>query len=80
MTTAPALDRIAVIDIGQPRYAIPYFPGPHMDTLIECLPTCQGLGDPPQFEPMTYSDYLLWWYDANYNAKDQADLAGQAAE
>lgn len=70
----------ALPPIGQPRYAIPYFLGPHMDTLIECLPTCQGPGDPPQFEPMTYSDYLLWWYDANYNAKKQEDLAVQAAE
>ncbi len=70
----------ALPPIGQPRYAIPYFLGPHMDTLIECLPTCQGPGDPPQFEPMTYSDYLLWWYDANYNANKQEDLAVQAAE
>jgi isopenicillin N synthase-like dioxygenase len=70
----------ALPPIGQPRYAIPYFLGPHLDTLIECLPTCQGPGDPPQFEPITYSDYVIWWYDANYNAKDQADLAQQAAE
>lgn len=67
----------ALPPIGQDRYAIPYFLGPHMDTVIECLPTCQGPGDPPKYEPMTYSDYLLWWYDANYNAKDQADLAAE---
>ena len=70
----------ALPPVGEPRYAIPYFLGPHMDTRIECLPTCQGPGDPPQFEPMTYGEYLHWWYDANYNAKDQADLAGKAAE
>lgn len=70
----------ALPPIGQDRYAIPYFLGPHMDTLIECLPTCQGPGNPPQYEPMTYSDYLLWWYDANYNANKQEDLAVQAAE
>jgi isopenicillin N synthase-like dioxygenase len=71
----------ALPPIGQPRYAIPYFLGPHLDTMIECLPTCQGPDNPPQFEPISYSDYVVWWYDANYNAKDQADLAvNQAAE
>ena len=70
----------ALPPVGQDRYAIPYFLGPHLDTLIECLPTCQGPGNPPQFPPITYSDYIVWWYDANYNAKDQADLAQQAAE
>jgi isopenicillin N synthase-like dioxygenase len=67
----------ALPPIGQARYAIPYFLGPHLDTMIECLPTCQGPGNPPQFEPITYSDYVIWWYDANYNAKDQADLAAE---
>ena len=65
----------AMPPIGQTRYAIPYFLGPHLDTMIECLPTCQGPEDPPKYEPITYSDYIIWWYDTNYNAKDQADLA-----
>lgn len=71
----------ALPPVGQERYAIPYFFGPHLDTMIECLPSCQGPENPPQFEPISYSDYVVWWYDANYNAKDQADLAvNQAAE
>ncbi|HKK30118.1 MAG TPA: 2-oxoglutarate and iron-dependent oxygenase domain-containing protein [Alphaproteobacteria bacterium] len=70
----------ALPPIGEPRYAIPYFFGPHMDTVIECLPTCQDVDNPPKYGAMSYSDYLLWWYDANYNAKDQADLSTQAAE
>ncbi len=70
----------ALPPIGQDRYAIPYFFGPHLDTMIECLPTCQGPGDLPKFPPMTYDEYISWWYDANYNTKDQQDLAVQAAE
>lgn len=58
-----------------PRYAIPYFIGPHLDTVIECLPTCRGPDNPPREPPTTYGDYLAWWYDANYNAEDQKDLA-----
>ena len=56
------------------RYAIPYFLGPHMDTLISCLPGCCGEGNPPRYSPITYGDYIDWWYDANYNVADQEDV------
>ena len=57
--------------MGHHRYAIPYFLGPHLDTVIACLPTCQGADAPPKFPPITYSEYLHWWYDTNYDAKRQ---------
>jgi len=63
----------AVPPVGRPRYAIPFFLGPHIDTLITCLPTCEGPERPPKFAPITYADYLEWWYDANYNASVQND-------
>jgi isopenicillin N synthase-like dioxygenase len=65
----------AVPPVGRARYAIPYFLGPHMDTVITCLPTCQGPDNPPRFPPITYAEYLRWWYDANYNAALQEDAA-----
>ena len=65
----------ALPPVGRHRYAIPFFLGPHIDTVIECLPTCQGPGDGPQFPPITYDAYLTWWYDANYNAATQRDDA-----
>src|SRR5213594_4471451 len=55
----------AVPPVGRDRYAIPFFLGPHMDAIIECLPTCQGPDDPPRFPPIAYGDYLTWWYDNN---------------
>jgi isopenicillin N synthase-like dioxygenase len=58
----------ALPPVGRHRYAIPYFLGPHLDTVIACLPTCQGPDNPPQHPPITYEQYLTWWYDANYNA------------
>jgi len=61
----------ALPPVGRHRYAIPYFLGPHMDTVIACLPTCQGPDRPPKQPPITYSDYLHWWYDANYDARRQ---------
>src|SRR5436309_2741162 len=54
-------------------HAIPFFLGPDIDTVIACLPTCQGPANPPRFPPITYEDYLRWWYDANYNAAAQRD-------
>ena len=59
-----------------PRYAIPYFIGPHLDTEIRCLPSCRDADNPERYPPITYGDYMSWWYDSNYNAADQQDLAG----
>lgn len=64
----------ALPPIGQHRYAIPFFLGPHIDTMIDCLPTCQGADRPPRFKPMTYDAYLQWWYKSNYDASLQDDL------
>jgi isopenicillin N synthase-like dioxygenase len=63
----------ALPPVGRHRYAIPFFLGPHLDTVIECLPSCQGPDNPPRFPPITYEAYLTWWYDANYNASLQSE-------
>jgi len=65
----------AVPPTGRDRYAIPFFFGPRFDQLIECLPSCTGPGDPPRWEPITYADWQTYWYDANYDPKDQRDVA-----
>ena len=58
---------------SKPRYAIPFFFGPNIDTVIECLPTCQGDDNPPQWEPIGYEDWAHYWYDSNYNHKAQSE-------
>jgi len=65
----------ALPPVGRPRYAIPFFLGPHLDTEIACLPSCQGPDNPARFPPITYDAYLRWWYDANYNAAAQDDAS-----
>jgi isopenicillin N synthase-like dioxygenase len=62
----------ALPPVGRQRYAIPFFLGPHLDTVIACVPTCQDAANPPRHPPITYEQYLHWWYDANYNASLQA--------
>jgi isopenicillin N synthase-like dioxygenase len=69
----------ALPPVGRDRYAIPFFLGPHLDTEIACLPTCQGPDNPPKFPPITYDAYLHWWYDANYNARAQDDVVSASA-
>ena len=49
------------------RYAIPFFLGPNIDALIECLPSCCSDAQPPRFPPIVYEDWLSYWYDSNYN-------------
>jgi isopenicillin N synthase-like dioxygenase len=65
----------ALPPVGRPRYAIPFFLGPHLDTEIACLPSCRAPDNPARFPPITYDAYLRWWYDANYNAAAQNDAA-----
>jgi isopenicillin N synthase-like dioxygenase len=65
----------ALPPIGVRRYAVPYFLAPHLDTVIECFPSCQGPDNPPAYPPVAYGDYLANWIDRNYNVDDQADLA-----
>ena len=65
----------ALPPVGRHRYAIPFFLGPRFDQLIECLPTCSGPDNPPQWPPITYAEWQTWWYDANYDPKMQRDIA-----
>ena len=53
------------------RYAVPFFMAPNLDAVIECLPTCQGPDNPPRHPPISYHDYMSWWYDTNYNTGEQ---------
>ena len=65
----------ALPPVGRHRYAIPFFLGPHIDTVIACLPTCEGPDNPARFPPIIYEEYLTWWYNANYNAAAQNDAS-----
>lgn len=42
---------------GVERVSIAFFTSPSADTLVECLPTCQGPDNPPRYEPILAGDY-----------------------
>ena len=64
---------------GADRYAIPFFLGPNIDAVVECLPTCTGPDDPPRWPAITYEQWLTYWYDTNYNHERQADAPERVA-
>ena len=65
----------ALPPVGRHRYAIPFFLGPNFDQPIECLPTCAGADNPPQWPPLTYAEWQDYWWTSNYDPKAQKDVA-----
>lgn len=57
---------------GRERYAMPFFYDPNTDTMIECLPTCQGPGHPPKHPPQTYGEFYAWFIRHNYAHQQDA--------
>jgi isopenicillin N synthase-like dioxygenase len=53
-------------DSGTDRYSIAFFYSPNKDAVIECLPSCTGPDNPPQYPPAVYRDLVLAFYNANY--------------
>ena len=42
---------------GDERFSIPFFTSPRWDVVLECLPTCQGPGNPAKYKPMSRAQY-----------------------
>ena len=67
-------------DSGKDRYSIAFFYSPNVDAVIECVPTCVSVDNPPRYPRAVYRDLVLEFYNANYfHRKDFAD-AGATAE
>jgi isopenicillin N synthase-like dioxygenase len=51
---------------GRERYAMPFFYDPNTATMIDCLTTCHGPGNPPKYQPQTYGEFYAWFIARNY--------------
>jgi isopenicillin N synthase-like dioxygenase len=51
---------------GADRYSLAYFHSPNPDSIIACLPSCCGPGNPAKYPPALYRDLVLEFYRANY--------------
>jgi isopenicillin N synthase-like dioxygenase len=52
------------------RYALPFFLGPALDTVIEPLETCVDEAVPAAYEPITYEDFERQFLTANYGTAE----------
>ena len=57
---------------GGDRYSMAFFFDPHLDRVLECLPTCTDASNPPRHAPITYGQYLTEFLDANYFHRKKA--------
>jgi isopenicillin N synthase-like dioxygenase len=59
---------------GDERLSIPFFVSTRWDVRLECLPTCQGPGNPPKYAPQSRAEYQAELHRTVYK------LGGEAAE
>ncbi|HXQ53830.1 MAG TPA: 2OG-Fe(II) oxygenase family protein [Stellaceae bacterium] len=48
------------------RISLPLFVIPHPKARVECMPTCQGPGNPPQYEPVEAGPYVRALLEQSY--------------
>ena len=46
---------------GRDRYAIPFFFDASADHAMACLPSCCNADDASRYEPISYTEYMLWF-------------------
>jgi isopenicillin N synthase-like dioxygenase len=60
-------------DTGTDRYSIAFFYSPNPASVVECLPSCAGPGNPPRYPPAVYGDLILEFFNANYFHREKYD-------
>jgi isopenicillin N synthase-like dioxygenase len=60
---------------GDERLSIPFFVSPRWDVRLECLPTCQGPGNPPRYAPMSRAEYQAELHRTVYKLPGKSDAA-----
>jgi isopenicillin N synthase-like dioxygenase len=48
---------------GRERFSMPVFLDPDHDTLVQCLPSCQGPDNPPRYPATTCGTYIQSRFD-----------------
>ncbi len=61
------------------RISVPLFASPNGATLVRCLETCEGPGNPPRYPPLRADDYVKTMLDEAYRTGLPA-LAARTAE
>lgn len=64
---------------GAARVSVPLFVSPQGSTVVKCLETCQGTGNPPRYEPVTAAAYVRALLDES-NRTGRPGIAAKTAE
>lgn len=56
---------------GRERYSIPVFYDPDFETIVECLPNCSRIGNPPKYPRTVAGEYITAKYDDAYAYRKQ---------
>lgn len=56
---------------GRDRYSVPFFVSPEYDTVLECLPSCQGPAKPAKYPPVTMEAFTIEFLNRNYANRNQ---------
>ena len=64
-----------VLPVNRDRYSLAFFYNPSWDTVADPLHTCVSPDHPPQFKPVRFLDYRVWYINQNYlTENDKAQL------
>ena len=54
---------------GRERYSIPFFGIPDFDAVVNCLPTCQGPGNPAKYPPMHVGEFTVRKFSTDWTGQ-----------
>ena len=75
--TIPATPHRVINSTGHLRHSVAFLTATRPDVLIECLPSCQGPGNPPKYPPVTYGEHIAAIHKQNYDIPDQKTEAAE---
>lgn len=52
---------------GRERFSVPFLAIPDLDAVVECLPSCRGLGSPPKYPPRQVGAVMLHSNSTDWN-------------
>ncbi len=62
------------------RYSIACFVNPSFEPVTECLPSCQGPGNPPKYPRESYWDFYKWYMANTYPHYEEFHADAEAAK
>ena len=66
----PATPHRVINSSGHLRHSVAFLIGTRNDAALECIPSCQGPGNPPKYAPFTYGEHMAALRKQNYHLKD----------